>query len=137
MDRRKFVLGLASLPVVASVPVILASEHVIAKEIDLPLSEQLKKLMIETFHAQVNFEINDKVSRQNYTNSLNHKVKRFVHERKIVDYWVWCNECNNPQSVIDNSEFVARLSYRENLSNSYKTITFTSQINSLKFHDIV
>lgn len=73
------------------------------------------------------FEFNNSGTRTSFTTAVNAILEGIRANNGITDYDVICDESNNPQSVIDNNEFVADITITPSRSINTITIRFTNQ----------
>ena len=82
------------------------------------------------------FEFNDSITRSRFYNTLVPYLRDIQGRRGCTDFKVICDETVNTPFVIENSQFVARILVRPNLSINYITLNFVAVGPTVTFDEI-
>lgn len=82
------------------------------------------------------FEFNDAITRTRFYNTLVPYLRDIQGRRGCTDFKVVCDETVNTPFVIENSQFVARILVRPNMSINYITLDFIAVGATVSFDEI-
>ncbi len=82
------------------------------------------------------FELNDQITRANFTNIVEPYLRDVQAKRGLYDFLVICDETNNTPDVIDNNEFRADIFLKPTKSINYVTLTFVATRTGVSFEEV-
>lgn len=88
----------------------------------------IRRVLTNTANS-VLFELNDSITRSQFSNAAESFLQRLVEGRGLTDFRVVCDETNNPASVVDANQFVADIFIKPTKSVNFVKITITN-VNS-------
>lgn len=83
------------------------------------------------------FKINDTFTRNQFKNTVQPFLRDVKGRRGIYDYYVVCDESNNPGSVVDRNEFVGDIYIKPARSINYIQLNFIAVGTDTNFEEIV
>ena len=92
---------------------------------------------VEGLAKAVLFELNDELTRSNFSASVNSYLNEVQARQGLTDFLVVCDSSNNTPDVIDRNEFVAELYLKPTRSINYVTVTFTATRTGVSFAEVV
>ncbi len=92
---------------------------------------------VETLAKGVLFELNDDLTRSNFSAAVNSYLNEVQARQGLTDFLVVCDTSNNTPDVIDRNEFVAELFLKPTRSINYVTVTFTATRTGVSFAEVV
>ena len=92
---------------------------------------------VEGLAKGVLFELNDELTRSNFSAAVNAYLSEVQARQGLQDYLVVCDTSNNTPDVIDRNEFVAELFLKPTRSINYVTVTFTATRTGVSFSEVV
>jgi len=92
---------------------------------------------VETLAKGVLFELNDELTRSNFSAAVNSYLNEVQARQGLTDFLVVCDTSNNTPDVIDRNEFVAELFLKPTRSINYVTVTFTATRTGVSFAEVV
>ena len=92
---------------------------------------------VEGLAKGVLFELNDDLTRSNFSSAVNAYLSEVQARQGLQDYLVVCDTSNNTPDVIDRNEFVAELFLKPTRSINYVTVTFTATRTGVSFQEVV
>ena len=92
---------------------------------------------VEGLAKGVLFELNDDLTRSNFSAAVNAYLSEVQARQGLQDYLVVCDTSNNTPDVIDRNEFVAELFLKPTRSINYVTVTFTATRTGVSFQEVV
>lgn len=82
------------------------------------------------------FEQNDATTRTNFVNLITPYLRSVQARRGITAFKVVCNETNNPESVVNNSEFVCDIFVQPTRSINFIQLNFVAVRGSASFTEV-
>lgn len=96
----------------------------------------LEKSIKET-SKNVLFELNNEVTRSNFTNAVNPFLRGIKGAGGVYDFKVVCDESNNDASVVDANKFVAQMFIKPSKSINYIDLQFIAVGTDVSFQEVI
>lgn len=83
------------------------------------------------------FENNTEFTRNSFVTEVSAYLETIKARGGVIDYFVQCDERNNPPAVIDRNEFVATIFIKPPRSINYITLNFVATASGANFEELV